>query len=110
MAIGLARLSLLTFPQSWEAGSIVVRFLCVPKGDPEAALAAGAPSFATANLLFSARLIGSLDQLPLTADSVEAGLVMLSNPPVQKAELFSELASHFRIVPPGAARPRPEFR
>ena len=73
MAIRLARLTLLAFPQSWEGGSLVVRFLCLPKGDPEAAPAAGLPSFSTANLIFNARLIGSLDELPLTADSMPTG-------------------------------------
>src|SRR6476620_1555970 len=110
MAIGLARLTLLAFPQSWEGGSLVVRFLCLPKGDPEAAPAAGLPSFSNANLIFNARLIGSLDELPLKADSMPTGPVAIKEPPLDKAGLFAELASHFRIVAPGAARPKPEFR
>ncbi len=110
MAIRLARLTLLAFPQSWEGGSLVVRFLCLPKGDPEAAPAVGLPSFSTANLIFNARLIGSLDELPLTADSTATGPLALKEPPLDKAGLFAELATHFRIVPPGPARPKPEFR
>ena len=101
MAIRLARLTLLAFPQSWEGGSLVVRFLCLPKGDPEAAPAAGLPPFSTANLIFNARLIGSLDELPLTADSTPTGPLALKDPPVDKAGLFAELATHFTIVAPG---------
>ena len=110
MAIRTARLTLLAFPQSWDGGSLVVRFLCLPKGDPEAAPAAGAPPFSTANLIFTARLIGSLDELPLTASSVAVGPLELERPPLGKAALFTTLASRFRIVAPGAARPKPEFR
>ena len=63
MAIVPARLTLLTFPQSWDGASLSVRFLCLPKGDPEQPLQAGLPSFATANLVFEAKLIASLDRL-----------------------------------------------
>jgi hypothetical protein len=49
--------------------SLSVRFLCLPKGDPEQPLQAGLPSFATANLVFEAKLIASLDRLPLTTDA-----------------------------------------
>ena len=80
MAIRLARLTLLAFPQSWEGGSLVVRFLCLPKGDPEAEPAVGLPSFSTANLIFNARLIGSLDELPLTANSTPTGPLALKEP------------------------------
>ena len=111
MAIRLARLTLLAFPQSWEGGSLVVRFLCLPKGDPEAAPAVGLPPFSTANLIFNARLIGSLDELPLTADSTPTSARSRSkDQPVDKAALFAELATHFTIVAPGPARPKPEFR
>ncbi len=110
MAVGTARLTLLSFPQSWDGASIVVRFLSLPKGDPAAALAPGVASFSTAHLVYSARLVGSLDTLPLTADSVEVVPQMLSDPPVDKAALFAELANRFRIVAPGAPRPTPQFR
>ena len=63
MPIGTARLSLLPFPQSWDGGSLVVRFLCLPKGDPQAPLKPGLPAFAAANLVFEAQLIGSLARL-----------------------------------------------
>jgi hypothetical protein len=110
MAVGAARLSLLTFAQSWDGASLVVRFLALPKGDPEAAPVAGAPSFANANLIYSARLIDSLDHLPLTVDSVEVGPLVLDDPPTRKAAVFRTLAEQFVIVPPGAPRPKPVFR
>ena len=110
MAIGLAKLTLLAFPQSWDGGSLAVRFLCIPKGDVQVAPAPGMPSFATANLSFSARLIGSLDKLPLTAGSLEVPGLVLAHPPAQKAAVFGELASHFQIVAPGAPKPKPAFR
>ena len=107
MAIGQARLTLLAFPQSWDGASLVVRFLCLPKGDPEGALADGLPPFSTANLIFTARLVGSLDELPVTANSVAVGPLVLEHPPLDKAALFTELATHFRIVSrvlPGRSR------
>ena len=65
-----SRLSLLTFPQRAEGGAIRVRFLCLPKGNPEEALE-GAPvqPFSTANLVFAARLIGNLERPPRAADT-----------------------------------------
>ena len=36
MALSDVRLSLLTFPQSWDAGVLTARLLLLPVGDPEA--------------------------------------------------------------------------
>src|SRR5262247_2414791 len=92
-----SRLTLLPFPQRWEAGALRVRFLCLPKGDPEAPLA-GEPSFATANLAFEARVIGGLSHTPLSADTTRIGPLVLDNRPVNKAAVLNELTRHFRIV------------
>ena len=43
MPIGPARLTLLPFPQFWDGASMTVRFLCLPKGDPQAPLNPGSP-------------------------------------------------------------------
>jgi hypothetical protein len=94
-----SRLSLLAFPQRWEAGTIRVRFLCLPKGDPEAPPGAGLPPFATANLVFAAHLIGNLDHQPQAADATLVGPLTLERPPVDKAVLLSELTRQFRVVP-----------
>jgi hypothetical protein len=93
-----SRLSLLTFPQRWSDGTIQVRFLCLPKGDPTATPAAGQPSFSTANLVFIARLIDNLDNLPRAADAVPAGPLVLDREPVQKALLLSALTQKFNVV------------
>ncbi len=108
-----SRLSLLTFPQRFETGTVRVRFLCLPKGDPEAPLAGGQPPFSTANLVFAARLIGSLNDLPVSAQATTVAPLVLDRPPADKALLLSELTRQFRIVPrvaPVAAGPLPSFR
>lgn len=110
-----SRLSILTFPQHWKDRTLTVRFLCLPKGNPELPLA-GEKSFASANLIFAARLIGGLDNLPRAADGISVGPLLLLKPPADKAALFSELKNHFTIVnrppvgaPPAGAAP-PSFR
>ena len=112
MLNGVSRLSLLAFPQRWEAGALLVRFLCLPKGDPEAVLQPGEPSFAVANLVYEANLIPSLEHLPRAADAIGVGPLVLDDPPINKAALFAELTQQFRIVPrsPAAPPPRPSFR
>jgi hypothetical protein len=120
MPIGTARLSLLPFPQSWDGTSLVVRFLCLPKGappqrDPRAPIMLGQPAFATAKLVFEAHLIGSLAQLPLSGDATPTGALAIDpppngQPPEAKANLFDELAKQFNITAPGAAGPKPVFR
>ena len=103
-----SRLSLLTFPQRAEAGAIRVRFLCLPKGNPEESLdLALLPPFSTANLVFAARLIGNLEQPPRAADTTPVAPLFLNRPPVDKALLLSQLTREFRVVPrvPPAAPP-----
>ena len=111
MPIGPARLSLLPFPQSWNGDALIVRFLCLPKGDPQNPLKPGLPSFADANLVFEAKLIGSLARLPLTGDATAVGPLILDSPPDQKAALFDELTRRFKITAvAGPAGPKPQFR
>ncbi|QOY90166.1 hypothetical protein [Paludibaculum fermentans] len=104
-----ARLSLLTFPQRWSDGTVRVRFLCLPKGDPNEALAAGQPAFAAANLVFTAQLIDHPDSLPQAADAEPVGPLVLEPEPLNKAALLAALRGEFRIVPRpvavGAAAP-----
>ena len=112
MPIGTARLSLLPFPQSWDGTSLVLRFLCLPKGDPRAPLVPGLPAFATANLVFEAHLIGSLARLPLTGDATPSGPLVIGHPPDGKSGVFDELARQFNIaaVPAGPPVLKPVFR
>ena len=99
MAIHTAALNLLAFPQHWDGAGLTVRFLCLPQTDPRAPLPPGAISFASAELQFEARLIGSLDHLPRAADAIALGPLLLDEPPLQKAALFNELAVQFDIAP-----------
>jgi hypothetical protein len=111
MPIGSARLSLLPFPQVWNGGSLVVRFLCLPKGDPQAPLKPGLAKFKAANLVFEAKLIGSLSRLPLAGDATPVGPLVPDTPADHKADLFDELTRQFKITaPPGPPRPKPQFR
>ena len=120
MPIGNARLSLLPFPQSWDGTSLVVRFLCLPKGDPpqrdpRAPLMPGLPAFAAAKLVFEAHLIGSLARLPQSGDATPSGPLAIDPPlngqaPEDKAAVFDELAKQFTLTAPGAAGPKPVFR
>jgi hypothetical protein len=106
-----SKLSILTFPQHWKDGTLRVRFLCLPKGDPEQLLG-GQSSFATANLVFTARVISGLDQLPRAADAAQIGPLTLVKPPLGKAALLSELTQHFQIVsrPKAVGAAQPSFR
>ena len=113
MALETAALTLLAFPQLWDAdaGTLRLRFLCVPLRGPLTALAAGLPSFADANLSFEARLIGSLDHVPRAADVIASRPLNLEALPLQKAALFAELARQIDIDPaaspgPGVMSPR----
>ena len=112
MPIGPSRfLSLLTFPQSWDGKTLDVRFLCLPKGDPLGPLGGGAlPPFATANLVFEANLIGSLDRLPLPGDATPQGVLLLDEPPAQRLGLFHELATEFKIVAQPPSQPTVTFQ
>jgi hypothetical protein len=105
-------ISLLTFPQSWDGASLVVRFLCLPRVSPLVPLRDALTSFAGSNFVFRAMLIGSLDRLPLPADATSSGPLVLDEPPSEKSQLFDELASEFKIVartPPALPPPPPKF-
>jgi len=103
-------ISILTFPQSWDGASLVVRFLCLPRVSPLAPLRDGLTSFAASNFVFEAKAIGSLDRLPLPADAVSLGPLVPEEPPSQKSQLFDELASEFKIVARKPQALRPTFR
>lgn len=113
MAIVPARFSVLTFPQSWDGTALTVRFVCLPKGDPEQALGAGQPPFATANIVYEAKLVGGLDTLPMTGAAAPVGPLVVQAP-TAKAALFAELRNQFNIIPPPPppvfSRPEPVFR
>ena len=101
------RLSLLTFPQSWDGQTLVVRFLCLPRRSPLDLLGPGLPSFRDASLAFKACLIASLDDTPRSANATSpVDALLLTHPPVDKAVLFDALQTELRIVD----APRPAVR
>jgi hypothetical protein len=115
MAIHTAKLNLLTFPQRWDvnARELVVRVLCLPVGNPLDVLAPGQPTFAAADLRFEAQLVGNLNHVPRAADATPSGLLVLLEPPLQKALVFEQLGLQFRIdgrPAPVAAGPAMRFK
>jgi hypothetical protein len=111
MSIPTSALNLLAFPQHWVDGELTLRFLCLPQGSPLDPLAPGHPAFCDAELQFEARLIGSLDHLPRSADAIAIGPLVLDEAPTQKAALFAELARQFTIsaAEPPLAAATPQF-
>ncbi len=106
------RLSLLTFPQSWDGQTLVVRFLCLPRRSPLDALGPGLPNFRDANLAFKACVISGLDDAPRAVNAISADdPLVLANPPLDKADLIDALQAELGIVdaPRPAARSR-QFR
>ncbi len=111
MPIGPARLSLLPFPQFWDGDSLKVRFLCLPKGDPLLMpLNPGLPKFANSNLVFEAKLIGSLRHLPVSGDATPVGPLIPFVAPDNKAALFAELTTKFNITGVRVPSVKPQFR
>lgn len=107
MAISAAnKLTLLPFPQQWDfgAGTISLRVIVLPRGNPLAPLTAGipaipdGPAFADSNVHIKALLIPGLGTLPspaAVAAEVSLGTVA---PPGMRA-LYEELAAQFVIDP-----------
>ena len=108
MALETAALTLLAFPQLWDAdaGTLRLRFLCVPLRGPLTALAAGLPNFADANLSFEARLIGSLDHVPRAADVIASRPLQPRSAAVAEGCAVRRAGTADRHRPRGFARPR----
>lgn len=107
--IGPSKLGILTFPQHWEPNSLQVRFLCLPKTSPLKSPEAGEPTFAQANLVFEARVIRGLDDLPRSAEATPLGKLTLIDPPANKEALFAQLEQMFTISTPVRRGVTPKF-
>lgn len=107
--IGLSKLGILTFPQQWEPNSLQVRFLCLPKTSPLVSPEPGEPNFAQANLVFEARVIRGLDDLPRSAEATPLGTLTLIDPPANKEALFAQLERMFTINTPVRRGVTPKF-
>jgi hypothetical protein len=107
--IGPSKLGILTFPQHWEPNSLQVRFLCLPKTSPLVPPEPGEPNFAQANLVFEARVIRGLDNLPRSAEATPLGKLKLIDPPANKEALFAQLEQMFTISTPVRRGVTPKF-
>ncbi len=94
------KLSLLTFPQAWNAGVLDLRLLCLPRGNPFASLMGGAsPAFKDAGLKLDLKIIPSLDRLP-DPGHVSILTKQVDTPhPSEADNLFQALAAQFDIDP-----------
>ena len=94
------KLSLLTFPQAWNAGTLDLRLVCLPRGNPFSPLMGGSsPAFKNADLELDVEIIPGLDRLP---DPLHAAIqtVDVSTPhPAKASALFIALAAQFDIDP-----------
>ncbi len=104
------RLNLLPYLQEWDGANLQIRLLAIPRESPLEPLLSGltppGPSFATAHLRFSVRLVPGLGTIPITGTPTTP--VPLSPAfPAQAEKLFNELATVFAIDPaPSPAKPR----
>ncbi len=74
------KLSLLTFPQKFEAGKLYVNILIIPRNiNPLLALEPGFSAFADATAKFKCMIINSLDGLPLTTNVTDEKSAALVN-------------------------------
>ena len=105
MAISPTKLTLMAFPQRWQAGTMRLSILVLPHEDPLAPFAVNvppgvsAPPFAGAAPVFRAMVIDSLDRVPRPAD-ITLSLALATTPPADAATLFGELAKAFKITKP----------
>jgi hypothetical protein len=105
MAVSPTKLTIMSFPQRWDDGTLRLSLLVLPHEDPQAPFAVGvplgitAPAFADAKLRFQAMLIDSLDLMPRPTD-VTHTVALATTPPANAVALFKELAKAFKITKP----------
>ena len=105
MAVSPTKLTIMSFPQRWDDGTMHLRLLVLPHEDPLASFTVGiptgvtAPAFANARLRFQAMLINSLDSMPRPAD-VTHTVPLSTTPPPNAQALFRELAKAYKITKP----------
>src|SRR4029077_18395377 len=106
------RLSILTFPQSWNSASrtIGLRAAVLPRGNPLDPLLLGMPLapdepvFVDARLSFDIRFIPNLRRLPDPAD-VQLTAQAPGETPADLRALYGELAKLFPLAAPAALPP-----
>src|SRR6516225_1641393 len=99
MSLITMRLSLQTFPQTWQDGTLSFNLIALPVGDPIAD-----PLFGGATLPFAGTPIPLVAKLIAgggvpTPDIAGAEFRFTATPPAGSAALFSALAAKFSIAP-----------
>lgn len=94
------KLSLLTFPQAWSAGTLDLRIVCLPRGNPFSPLMGGTtPAFKDAELQIDVKIIPRLDRLPDPLNPAIQTIAVSTTHPANAPALFSALAGEFDIDP-----------
>jgi hypothetical protein len=94
MALDELELSLMAFPQNWDAVNqkLNVNLLLLPVGDPTKPLGSG-PVFAGTPINVKALFIEGLDSLPLTTSPIALTTLFVATPPPAALALFQGLGS-----------------
>ncbi len=104
MALADVRLSILAFPQRWNAGSLELRVLLLPAGDPtQPPLGTGLPAFAGTNWALRAMVLPGLDSLLGPNPGATANAqpkIFTATPPANAADLFQALAASLNPTVP----------
>lgn len=110
MPIQARPINILTFLQAWTSPAaatlpqrILFNVLLLPKGDPLFDLS---PAFPSANLLFHAGVVPTLDSLPTATAATWIPVTVNATPP-NRASLFKSVASRFTIRPHVGLPPAP---
>jgi len=99
MALSDVRLSILAFPQRWSAGSLELRVLLLPAGDPTQS-SASLPAFAGTSWALTATVLPGRDSL--FAAGPTAGVQtknFAANCPAIAVSLFNALGTFFPVAP-----------
>ena len=99
------RLVLLPYLQRWDGGTLHVRLMLIPRGNPLDPLAPGAPNFPSSKFVFDVHLLAGVDALPTPGG---APMATVTSPVVSTAlPVFNALATQYQIdpSPPSATRP-----
>lgn len=99
MALKDLELSLMAFPQTWDAArqQLTVNLMLLPVGDPLATLGTG-PQFAGTTVALNAAFVAGLGALPSTASPLALSRPVSAVPPVGAVSLFKNLVAK---LPPG---------
>jgi hypothetical protein len=95
------QLRIFAFPQHWDGARLELRVLTAPFGNPMQPLQPlqpGLPSFADAQLVLSAKLIGGSMSLPTAATVDEAQRLQIQTPADMSA-VYQAFATHFGVDP-----------